>query len=114
MLEVVISRWWAEPPETVFLKVNLSFRSAYLNRPEIMLSSGDAYQKLTVGNSFSTEEISPSAVLKYQVSLLRPTDMKIIPLSAPRDLIPDGRLIYELQATYNFSILKSTEITINW
>lgn len=113
-MEVVVGRWWAEPPEAAALNASITFRSLSVNRPEVAISAGDAFQKLVVSNSFGTEEVQPVASLKYQVALLRPSDSKIVALTQPRDMIPNGRIIYELQNTYNFSLSKPTEVTINW
>ncbi|KAH7964790.1 hypothetical protein HPB49_001355 [Dermacentor silvarum] len=56
------------------------------------------------------EEVSPAACLKQHVIVLRPTESKVLPLGA-RDVFPDGRVIYEIQLTYNFSLIKATEVT---
>lgn len=85
-----------------------------MNRPEVTISAGDAFQKLIVSNSFATEEIQPVASLKHQVALLRPSESKVVALTEPRDMIPIGRIIYELQNTYSFTLSKPAEININW
>ena len=41
----------------------------------------------------------------------RPSDSKIVVLYPVRDVIPDGRQIYELQLTYTFNIRNETEVT---
>ncbi|CAL8107213.1 unnamed protein product [Orchesella dallaii] len=113
VIEIVVGRWWSEPPEPAILKTSVTFRSLSLNRPEVCISAADSFQKLVVSNSFGTEEVQPAASLKYQVALLRPTDSKIMALTEPRDMIPNGRIIYELQNTYSFTLTKPTEVTIN-
>jgi hypothetical protein len=113
-MEVVIARWWAEPTEAASLNSSLTFRSLCLNKPEINASAGDSYQKLSIQNYFSTEEIQPSATLKHQVSLLRPTESRIISLRGPRDSIPLQRSIYQLENVYAFNLSRATEVTINW
>lgn len=113
-MEIVVGRWWAEPPEPASLNASITFRSLSVNRPEIFMSAGDSFQKLGISNSFGTEEIQVAASLKHQVALLRPTDSKIVALIEPRDMIPNGRIIYELQNTYNFTLVKPSEVNINW
>lgn len=78
------------------------------------MSAGDAYTKVLVRNSFATEDMQPSAILKHQVQLLRPSDVKLNALTEPRDMIPNNRTIYELLSTYNFSLSRATEVTVNW
>ncbi|CAG7821754.1 unnamed protein product [Allacma fusca] len=112
-LELVIARWWAESNETATLSATLSFRSVTVNKKEVVMSAGDAYSKLVVTNSFATEEIQPNVTLKYQVQLLRPSDVKLNALPEPRDVIPNNRGIYELISTYSFTLSRATEITIN-
>jgi len=114
VMEVVIARWWAEPTEAASLSSSLTFRSVYLDRPEVNVSAGDSVQRLTIQNAFATEDVQPAAVLKHQVSLLRPTDSKIVSLRGPRDSIPPERIIYQLENTYSFSVSRATEVTINW
>lgn len=113
-MEIVVGRWWAEPPEPASLNASITFRSLSINRPEVAFAAGDSFQKLIVSNNFGTEEVQPVASLKYQVTLLRPTDSKIVALTEPRDVIPNGRIIYELQNTYTFNLSKPAEVNINW
>jgi len=113
-MEVVIARWWAEPTEVASINASITFRSLSLSKSEVIVSSADCFQKLSINNSFSSEEVQPAAVLKHQVMLLRPTDSKIVSLTEPRDMIPQGRVIYQMENTYSFSILRPTEITVNW
>lgn len=41
----------------------------------------------------------------------RPSDSKIVVLCPVRDVIPEGRQIYELQLTYTFNIRNETEVS---
>lgn len=84
-MEIVVARWWAEPNELASLSGTLTFRSLSLSKGEIIVSAGDLYQKFTVNNAFAMEEVQATATLKHQVSLLRPSESRIVSLPEPRD-----------------------------
>ena len=44
---------------------------------------------------------------------IRPIEAKILPLGS-RDVIRNGRQIYELILMYNFNVPKATEVTPDW
>ncbi|GFT82599.1 tripeptidyl-peptidase 2 [Nephila pilipes] len=108
VLEVVIMQWWTSL-ESVIINYSISFRGLLPDTPGISMHGADGILRLDVHSSVTYEDMLPSAVLKSQVLVLRPNDHKVKPLKS-RDIIPDGRQIYELLLTYAFSVSRSTEI----
>lgn len=59
------------------------------------------------------EEVLPQIQLKFAGVNLKPTCAKITPLSAKRDVLPEGRQIYQLILTYNLHLNKQSELALN-
>ncbi|XP_055927693.1 tripeptidyl-peptidase 2-like isoform X2 [Argiope bruennichi] len=109
VLEVVIVQWWTAL-ESATVNYNLTFRGLLPDSPSISMHGADGIHRVDIQSSIMYEDLSPSAVLKNHVLVLRPNENKVKPLKS-RDVIPDGRQVYELQLTYAFSVTRSTEIT---
>lgn len=62
--------------------------------------------------SLVSEDLQPTIQLKTAGVVLKPIDSKISPLSSTRDVIPDGRQIYQNLLSYTLSVAKSTEVAI--
>ncbi|GFX42152.1 tripeptidyl-peptidase 2 [Trichonephila clavipes] len=109
VLEVVISQWWTSL-ESATVNYTISFRGLLPDTPGISMHGADGICRVDVLSSVAYEDMLPSAILKTLVLVLRPTEHKVKPLKS-RDIIPDGRQIYEIQLTYVFNISRSSEIT---
>lgn len=62
--------------------------------------------------SLGAVDVHPIISLKQAVVPLRPTEAKITPLSPFRDVLPDGRQIYQNCLVYNLHLTKSAEVSI--
>lgn len=62
--------------------------------------------------ALSTEEIAPSIQLKTAMMVLKPTETKISPLT-DRDVLPNGRQIYQNLLTYSLNLSKSQEVAFS-
>lgn len=58
-------------------------------------------------------DVHPVISLKTAVVPLRPTEAKITPLSPSRDVVPDGRQIYQNCLVYNLHLTKPAELSIS-
>lgn len=58
------------------------------------------------------EDVVPAIQLKTAQMVLKPSDSKIMPLSA-RDVLPNGRQIYQNLFTYNLNLTKSQEVAFS-
>lgn len=61
--------------------------------------------------SLGCEEIGPMIQLRTAVAPLRPTEAKITPLTI-RDVVPDGRQIYQNILQYKLTLAKAAELLI--
>lgn len=59
-----------------------------------------------------SEELQPQIQLKTAAVVLKPSEAKISPLSPTRDVIPEGRQIYQNLLTYTLLVAKPQEIAI--
>lgn len=57
-------------------------------------------------------DVHPIISLKTAAVPLRPTEAKITPLSPSRDVVPDGRQIYQNCLVYNLHLTKPAELSI--
>nr|XP_023026432.1 tripeptidyl-peptidase 2-like [Leptinotarsa decemlineata] len=110
ILELVIAKYWANFGVSN-LDYSLSFYGVKPNYPSITMHAADGIQTVEI-KTLQGEEIYPSITLKNSVQVLKPSEGKIVPLTA-RDIIPPSRQIYELVLTYNFNLLKPCEVSPN-
>ncbi|XP_070539380.1 tripeptidyl-peptidase 2-like isoform X2 [Ptychodera flava] len=110
-LEIAIAKWWASLG-TVSVKYIISFHGIRPTSQNINMHAAEGIVRQEVVATIRHEEISPSITLKTCVQPLRPSESKIRPLGS-RDILPNGRHIYELVLTYQFHQSKSAEITPN-
>lgn len=75
------------------------------------MHAGRGIHSLEIG-ALVSEEIQPLLQLKIAAVVLKPTEAKISPLSATRDVIPEGRQIYQNLLVYNLNISKAAEVAL--
>lgn len=109
VLEIVFALWWASLESTV-VNYDITFRGLLPDSKNIVMHGADGIHRIDVSSCLSYEEMQPSVTFKHHVAPLRPTEHKISPLKS-RDVIPEGRQIYEMQLTYSLNVPKATEIT---
>lgn len=63
-------------------------------------------------SSLVSEELQPVVQLKTAAVVLKPSEAKVSPLSATRDVIPEGRQIYQNLLTYSLNVTKAMEVAI--
>ena len=78
-----------------------------------MLHAAEGVTRLEATSPLHAEEVQPEIKLRSLVQNYRAAETKVVPLGE-RDAAPDSHRVYELQATYNFSVPKATEITPNF
>uniref|UniRef100_A0A8D8XL88 Tripeptidyl-peptidase 2 n=1 Tax=Cacopsylla melanoneura TaxID=428564 RepID=A0A8D8XL88_9HEMI len=111
ILEVTIAKFWTNLGD-----INISYRLSFRGcRPDmgntLHLYQHDGVRRVEVNGGVQIEDISPILSLKSGVSILKPSEpARILPLTS-RDLIPTGRLTYELLLNYTFHLAKSAEVT---
>lgn len=71
----------------------------------------DGIQRFEI-STLSSEEVSPSIQLKNAIVALRPTEAKIKPLTS-RDVVPDGRQIYQNVLLYSLHVTKALEVSLH-
>lgn len=76
-----------------------------------VMHAGRGIHSLELG-ALVSEEIQPLLQLKIASVVLKPTEAKISPLSATRDVIPEGRQIYQNLLVYNLNISKAAEVAL--
>ncbi|XP_077513162.1 tripeptidyl-peptidase II isoform X1 [Amblyomma americanum] len=108
-LELCLAKWWTNLGE-VEVDCSLTFYGLQPDPSCLSMRASDGVYRFDVTSRLRPEEVAPMASLKQHVIVLRPTDSKVQPLGA-RDVFPDGRVIYEIQLTYSFSLSKATEVT---
>ncbi|XP_071798150.1 tripeptidyl-peptidase 2-like isoform X2 [Asterias amurensis] len=111
VLELVVAKWWASLGNTK-ITYSISFHSLDMNQKMIQMHAANGIYRLDIKSSLRIEEVSPTITIKNCVQPLRPNDSKVSPLGA-RDVVPNGRQIYEIILTYNFHQSKTSEITPN-
>ena len=109
VLEICLAKWWADLG-SVKVSYNVIFHGVVPNSNEIVFHASDCVHRVDVRSALHNEEIQTEAKLKSMVQSYRPSESKIAALT-DRDTIPKGRIMFELQLTYNFTVNKACDIT---
>ncbi|XP_026279947.1 tripeptidyl-peptidase 2 [Frankliniella occidentalis] len=111
IMEVVVAKFWTDMSESG-LNYSVTFHGIKPDRSDVIMQATQGILSMDLYSGPISEELAPSASLRAVVSVCKPIDAKVGVLSPDRDMIPDGRQIYELQLTYTFQIKHETDVTI--
>jgi len=75
------------------------------------MHAGRGIHKLEV-EALVSEDVQPVLQLKSAAVVLKPTEAKISPLSATRDVIPEGRQVYQNLLVFNLNVAKAAEVAL--
>ncbi|XP_068147134.1 LOW QUALITY PROTEIN: tripeptidyl-peptidase 2 [Drosophila tropicalis] len=111
ILELCLAKYWSNYGQS-HLKYSLEFRGVEAHNPNAyVMHAGRGIHKLEV-RALVSEEIQPLLQLKNAAVVLKPTESKISPLSASRDVIPEGRQVYQNLLVYSLNVSKAAEVAI--
>ncbi|XP_004536799.1 tripeptidyl-peptidase 2 isoform X2 [Ceratitis capitata] len=111
ILELCIAKYWSNYG-TTHIKYSLEFHGIQaINTNPYMMQAARGIHKLDFV-ALKSEDLQPQIQLKTAAVVLRPTEAKITPLSATRDVIPDGRQIYQILFTYTLQVPKLQEVAV--
>ena len=105
-LELCLTQYWWSLGETA-VEYEVAFHGVETDDRHLELSAGDAPRRVLLRSPFRKTTIGPAASLTTHRQVVHPAKAEIRPLSSERDLIPDGRQIYEAQVTFRFHQAKS-------
>ncbi|CAD7013538.1 unnamed protein product [Ceratitis capitata] len=111
ILELCIAKYWSNYG-TTHIKYSLEFHGIQaINTNPYMMQAARGIHKLDFV-ALKSEDLQPQIQLKTAAVVLRPTEAKITPLSATRDVIPEGRQIYQILFTYTLQVPKLQEVAV--
>ena len=114
-MEFCLAKWWANIG-TVDARYSVTFQGV---KPEnnagkgLVMHGGEGIMRVDLDSQLKVEVVSPEIKLKNMVQVVRPSEHKLVSLTDARDILPDGRQMYELQLSYSFSVNKTSENTFN-
>lgn len=82
-----------------------------MNGDNVMIHGAGGVHRIDV-TTLGREDVVPSIQLKTAQMVLKPTESKITPLST-RDVLPNGRQIYQNLLTYNLNLPKNQEVAFS-
>ena len=114
VVEFCLAKWWANIGN-VHAEYTVTFHGV---RPSsgpapIVMHGGEGIHRLDLDSELKAEEVAPEIKLKSVVQVVRPGDTKVVSVADARDILPNGRQMYELQLTYSFSVAKTAESSVN-
>ena len=109
IIELCLAKWWANLG-SVKASYSITFYGVKPEQKEFVVHGSDGISRIDLSSGLHSEEIQPEAKLKYMVQNYRPSESKIVALGE-RHIVPQEKVVYELQLIYNFNVPKSTEIT---
>ncbi|KAH8285044.1 hypothetical protein KR054_004277 [Drosophila jambulina] len=111
ILELCIAKYWSNFGQS-HLKYSLLFRGLEAHNPNAyIMHAGSGIHRLEI-EALVSEDLQPQLQLKNAAVVLKPTEAKISPLSATRDVIPDGRQVYQNLLVYNMNVAKPAEVSL--
>ncbi|MBT6154691.1 MAG: S8 family serine peptidase [Planctomycetaceae bacterium] len=109
-LEVCMAQYWSSLG-TSELEYELTFHGILPDDNSLTLSAAEPTVSVNVAAPLYRQRIAPTAKLTTHRTTLSPTSADIKPLAPSRDVLPNGRHLYVLELTYNFSQAKSGTVT---
>ncbi|XP_036331193.1 tripeptidyl-peptidase 2 [Rhagoletis pomonella] len=111
ILELCIAKYWSNYG-TTHIKYSLEFHGIKaINSSPYMMQAARGLHKLDFV-ALNSEDLQPQVQLKTAAVVLRPSEARISPLSPTRDVIPEGRQIYQNLLTYTLQVPKAQEIAL--
>ncbi|XP_070069765.1 tripeptidyl-peptidase 2 isoform X1 [Drosophila takahashii] len=111
ILELCIAKYWSNYGQS-HLKYSLLFRGVEAHNPNAyVMHAGRGIHKLEI-EALVSEDVQPLLQLKNAAVVLKPSEAKISPLSATRDVIPDGRQVYQNLLVFNLNVAKPAEVAL--
>lgn len=104
-LEVTLAQFWSSLGASQ-LDCMLEFHGVVASSPGGLALEPGGPVRLELRAPFRRERFHPSASLTGVASSVRPTDAALEPLAAPRDTLPEGRVIHQLVLTYKLAGLE--------
>lgn len=110
ILEVCIAKYWSNFGDTS-LKSSIEFHGIRMNGDNTMIHGAGGIHRIDV-TTLGREDMVPAIQLKTAQMVLKPSETKITPLTV-RDVLPNGRQIYQNLLTYNLNLSKSQEVAFS-
>ena len=108
---VTFSKWWSSLTEGNF-SIRISFEGSRPSPLSNTMLSSQGIHRVEIYPSSNDEDICPKVSFNRMIVPLRPVEHKIFPLGS-RDITPEGAQIFQLILTYNFTLIKSAEVTVS-
>lgn len=108
-LELCMAQYWNSIGVST-VQVSVQFRGVCPDKEEVTLHGGEGFARILLRSELQSESVLPVATLSHWQQRLRPDSFVITPLTSARDLLPDGRTIYQLILT--FKVEKAEDGTI--
>jgi len=110
-LEICLAQFWSSLGESGSLEFTVEFHGITdeAQGKSTQLSSSENYS-VKVFSPLRSEKISPKAILAVIKKRISPSSSVLNPLHPDRDLLPEGRLIYSLINSYEFSLTESSTL----
>lgn len=87
--------------------LDVEFRGLAPRVPHVTLAGGQGLVSVAVDALVHDEELAPAAKLDRWQTRLPPASATIKPLGAPRDVLPDGKQVYQLVLEYKVSVTEA-------
>jgi tripeptidyl-peptidase-2 len=109
-LEVCLAPYWSVLGDGEY-DAELTFHALRPSQETVLIDGGNLVHQVHIEAPIRVENISPSASLRSHRRTLRPTEARIRPLSAQRDLFSKARQAHEIVLTYPFKLEDDASIT---
>lgn len=106
-MEIAIAKYWAGI-DTMNLSYNVEFHGIRPDSNPLVVHGAEGLHSIKL-HMLRRADCLPQVALKHTTQTIRPSESKLSPLTE-RDVIPPGRQIYEMINTYNFYVVKGTEV----
>ena len=114
-MEFCLAKWWANigQVDTSYTVTFHGVKPSNNSGNGLVMHGGEGIMRIELDSQLKAEEVVPEIKLKNVVQVVKPSEHKLVSLTDARDVLPDGRQMYELQLSYSFSVSKTSENTLN-
>ncbi|KAJ7534838.1 hypothetical protein O6H91_12G006200 [Diphasiastrum complanatum] len=112
-MELTIAQFWSSGSGSrvpASAEVEMAFHGILAGK-DVFLDAGEVATRVDIRAPLSMEVLSPKAVLTKIRTPYRPVETKLVPLSAERDKLQNGRQIHALTLTYKFTSTEAGRMT---
>lgn len=109
--ELVIAQYWSTYGNTD-MDIEINFHGLVPSSKEVFVNGAEGVKTMSITTPLQTETVKPVAELTHLRQTLRPSATAISPKLPVRDVLPNGKQVYELVNTYDWKAKAKGKVVV--